>query len=298
MAKDDDSIPKLTPQAIPTSVPPMQFYGPTDAFGLGQLSEIWRTRELLYSFFLRDLLIRYRQVVVGVLWVLLQPLMGMLIFMGLFFVLKTEAGNSKVANAPIILTGMLCWQLVANSFRDATGSLVNYRHVVTKIYFPRLLLPLASLTCAVFDFVVGSLLLLPVCVFTETSVVWSTAWLAIPIALWLILFCAGCIAWLSALNAHYRDVGYALPFVLQLGMFVSPVVYDVERIRTLLKDHWIWLYEANPIGTCIGLLRWSLLGTQPPGVTGTVLSAVVTVVVCFSGLAWFQHADQQLADRI
>ena len=294
MAPVDDPI----PHPIPPSIPPMQFYGPTDAFGFGQLGEIWRSRELLYSFFLRDLLIRYRQVAVGVLWVLLQPLMGMLIFMGLFSILGTNAGNSSVAFPPIILTGMLCWQLVSSSFRDATGSLVNYRHVVTKVYFPRLLLPLASLTCAVFDFIVGSLLLFPVCAITETSIIWSTAWLALPIALWLILFCSGCIAWLSALNAHYRDVGYALPFVLQLGMFVSPVVYDIERLRTLLTDQWVWLYEANPIATCIGLLRWSLLGTQPPSALGMAVAAIVTVLVCFSGLAWFQHSDQQLADRI
>lgn len=287
MAKDDDTI------------PPMRFYGPTDAFGLGQLGEIWRSRELLYSFFLRDLLIRYRQVFVGVLWVLLQPLMGMLIFMGLFFVLGTKAGNSNVASyAPIVLTGMLCWQLVASSFRDATGSLVNYRHVVTKIYFPRLLLPLASLLCAVFDFGIGSLLILPVCLWSQTAIQWSTAWLMLPISMWLILFCAGCIAWLSALNAHYRDVGYALPFVLQLGMFVSPVVYDIERLRMLLSDRWVWLYEANPVATCIGLIRWSLLGTPTPSALGMSVAAVVTILVGATGLAWFQHADQQLADRI
>ncbi len=294
MANHDDTIPLIPP----TPPPPMQYYGQTDALGFGQLSEIWRTRELLYSFFLRDLLIRYRQVVIGVLWVLLQPLMGMLIFMGLFYVLETKPGNSKVASAPIILTGMLCWQLVSSSFRDATGSLVNYRHVVTKIYFPRMLLPLASLMCAVFDLVIGSSLLLPVCFISRTSIVWSTAWLVIPIAMWLILFCAGCIAWLSALNAHYRDVGYALPFVLQLGMFVSPVVYDIERLRVRLTDQWVWLYEANPIATCIGLFRWSLFGTQLPSGLGMTMAALVTAVVCFGGLAWFQHADQQLADRI
>ena len=282
----------------PVTIPPMQYYGPTDAMGFGQLREIWRTRELLYSFFLRDLLIRYRQVVVGVLWVLLQPLMGMLIFMGLFFVLGTKAGNSEVPYAPIVLTGMLCWQLVASSFRDATGSLVNYRHVVTKIYFPRMLLPLASLMCAVFDFAIGSLLLLPICWLTHTTIFWSTAWLAIPIMLWLILFCAGCIAWLSALNAHYRDVGYALPFVLQLGMFVSPVVYDTQRLRHLLTDKWVWLYESNPIATCIGLLRWAVMGTPMPSPVGMLVAALITIAVCLSGLAWFQHADQQLADRI
>lgn len=276
----------------------MQYYGPTDAFGFGQLREIWIKRELLYSFFLRDLLIRYRQVVIGVIWVLLQPLMGMLIFMGLFVVLGTNPSGSQVAVAPIVLTGMLCWQLVANSFRDATGSLVNYRHVVTKIYFPRLLLPLSSLMCATLDFVIGSLLLLPISWLNGTHIVWSTAWLAIPIAAWLIIFCAGCIAWLSALNAHYRDVGYALPFVLQIGMFVSPVVYDIERVQGTLTARWSWLYEANPVACCIGLFRWAILGTPMPTIMGMFCAAVLTAVLFLSGLAWFQRADQQLADRI
>lgn len=277
---------------------PMQYYGQADWLGVRQLAEVWQSRELLLSFFLRDMLIRYRQVVVGVMWVLLQPLMGMLIFMGLFFVLGTKAGGSDVAYAPIILTGMLCWQLVSSSLRDATGSLVNYRHVVTKIYFPRLLLPLASLLCAVFDLVIGAVLLIPTCLLTNTSIIWSTSPLALVALGWLILFCAGCAAWLSSLNAHYRDVGYALPFVLQIGMFASPVVYDVERISNSLPSGWIILYEANPIASCIGLLRWSLFGTQCPSASGLVVAAIASILVCLGGLMWFQHADQQLADRI
>lgn len=276
----------------------MQYYGPTDPFGFGQLKEIWSKRELLYSFFLRDLLIRYRQVFIGVAWVLLQPLMGMFIFMGLFYALGTNAAGSNVVYAPIALTGMLCWQLVANSFRDATGSLVNYRHVVTKIYFPRMLLPLSSLLCATLDFVIGSLLLLPTCLLTGTTIVWSTAWIAVPVALWLILFCAGCIAWLSSLNAHYRDVGYALPFLMQIGMFVSPVVYDIERVQAKLTTQWVWLYEANPIASCIGLFRWAILGTKMPTPFGMGLAALITIAIFFGGIAWFQKADQQLADRI
>lgn len=276
----------------------MQYYGQADWLGIQQLAEVWHARELLLSFFFRDMLIRYRQVVVGVLWVLLQPLMGMLIFMGLFFVLGTKAGGSGVAYAPIILTGMLCWQLVSSSLRDATGSLVNYRHVVTKIYFPRLLLPLASLLCAVFDFAIGSLLLIPTCVITQTSIIWSTAPLALISIVWLILFCAGCAAWLSALNAHYRDVGYALPFAIQIGMFASPVVYDVERISNSVPGSWLILYEANPIASCIGLLRWSLFGSQCPSVPGLIIAAAMSIIVCLGGLMWFQHADQQLADRI
>ncbi len=280
---------------------PMRYYGQTDLLGLGQLIEGWQGRELLYSFFLRDLLIRYRQVFVGVLWVLLQPLMSTLIFLGLFFVLG--AGNagpngSTVQYAPVILLGMLFWQLVNNSLRDATGSLVNYRHVVTKIYFPRMLLPLASLLCAVFDWMVGSLLIVPVCMLAGVSIHWTTAGITVVAALWLILFCFGCILWLSSLNAQYRDVGYALPFVMQIGMFVSPVVYDAQRITMVFGPQWQWLYDSNPIAATIGIARWAWLGSPFPTWTGLSLAAVATIGIVLSGLAWFQRSDQLLADRI
>ncbi len=276
----------------------MQYYGQSDVFGWSQLVEIWRSRELLYSFFMRDLLIRYRQVFIGIAWVLLQPLISTLIFICLFAVLDTKAGGSKVAYASIVLVGMLCWQLVSNSLRDATGSLVNYRHVVTKIYFPRMLLPLSCLLCAIFDFLIGLLLLIPVCWLTSTRIEWATSPIALLAIIWLILFCFGAIAWLSSLNAHYRDVGYALPFAMQIGMFATPVVYDAERIAPLIGPQWLWLYEANPVATCIGLVRWSLFGTTAPTVPGMLMAGLVTVALVVSGIAWFQHADRLLADRI
>lgn len=278
--------------------PPLRYYGAGDPLGLEQLGEVWQRRELLFRFFQRDLLIRYRQVVVGILWVLVQPLLGALIFIGLFFLLGTKASGSDAAYANVVLIGMLCWQLVSNSLRDATGSLVNYRHVVTKIYFPRLLLPLAGLMCAVFDFLIGCTLLFPTLYFTGASIQWSTIWLCIPIVAWMILFCVGCIAWLSSLNAMYRDVGYALPFALQIGMFVSPVVYDLERVSTALGSFWLVVYESNPIACCISSLRWAILGTQPPSALGLLFSLLITGALFFSGLAWFRVADRQLADRI
>jgi len=287
-----------------TSGEPMRYYGQSDPLGLGQLVEGWHARELLYSFFLRDLLIRYRQVFVGVLWVLVQPLMSTLIFLGLFFVLGaggsggTEAMGGGVRYAPVILVGMLLWQLVNNSLRDATGSLVNYRHVVTKIYFPRMLLPVSSLLCAVFDLVIGTLLIVPVCLATGVPMHGATAWLAVLAGAWLVLFCFGCILWLSSLNAQYRDVGYALPFVLQIGMFVSPVVYDTQRIAPLMGANWIWLYESNPIASAIGIARWALLGAPFPTVLGISIALLITLGVVLSGLAWFQRADQWMADRI
>jgi lipopolysaccharide transport system permease protein len=281
----------------------LRYYGATDWLGVAQLVEGWQSRELLYSFFLRDLLIRYRQVFVGVVWVLLQPLMSTLIFLALFIVLgANRAGDGTSASAwqfaPSLLVGMLMWQMVNNALRDATGALVNYRHVVTKIYFPRMLLPLSCLLCAVFDWMVGSILVPITSWWCGVPLHWSTLWGYALAILLLVTFCFGCILWLSALNAHYRDVGYALPFALQVGMFVSPVVYEASRMQKVLGDRWMVLYEANPIASAIGLARWAAFGQPLPSVGGLALAVAISVVLTLSGLAWFQRANQWMADRI
>ena len=279
------------------------YFGQADALGLKQLKEAWDSRELLISFFQRDLLIRYRQVLIGVLWVLIQPILGTLIFLLLFYFMgiqRNPKGDSTGLwrEASVILLGMLLWQLVNNSLRDATGSLVNYRHVVTKIYFPRVLLPLSSLLCALFDLAVGGLILLPLVAWLGQSVHWATSWSAILAIVWLTLFCFGAILWLSSLNVQYRDVGYVLPFVMQIGMFLSPVVYGFDKIESSLSRFWQVIYCANPVASCIGLARWGVLGSPMPPLAGLMLSAVLTVALVISGLVWFQRSNQWMADRI
>lgn len=282
----------------------LHYYGQPDPLGFRQLREAWSARELLLGFFQRDLLIRYRQVFIGVLWVLIQPVLGTLIFLLLFYFMgvgknpSTSASGTFWQDAAVILMGMLLWQLVNNSLRDATGSLVNYRHVITKIYFPRMLLPLSSLLCALFDLVVGGFLLVPLAGWMGQAFHWSTSWAALLAVLWLSVFCFGAILWLSSLNALYRDVGYVLPFVLQIGMFVSPVVYGFERIQGSLSDALQVLYCANPVASCIGLARWGILGSPMPPILGMALAAIVTVFLVVSGLVWFQRCNQWMADRI
>ena len=281
----------------------LRYYGVSDWLGLGQLVEGWHSRELLYSFFVRDLLIRYRQVFVGVVWVLLQPLMSTLIFLALFSVLganRTAAGTSASAwqFAPSLLVGMLMWQLLNNALRDATFSLVNHRHVLTKIYFPRLMLPLSCLLCALFDWMVGAVFVPLASWWCGVPLHWGTLWVFPLAVLLLVTFCFGCSLWLSALNAHYRDVGYSLPFVFQVGMFVSPVVYESARMRNVLGDRWMFLYEANPVAAAIGLARWAAFGQPFPSVGGLVLAIAISVGLALSGLAWFQRANQWIADRI
>jgi lipopolysaccharide transport system permease protein len=279
------------------------YFGQPDFMGFKQLKEAWDSRELLISFFQRDLLIRYRQVVIGVLWVLIQPILGTLIFLLLFYFMGSQRnpkGESTELwhDASVILLGMLLWQLVNSSLRDATGSLVNQQHVITKIYFPRMLLPLASLLCALFDLAVGGVLLFPICAWLGQSFHWTTSWAAVVAILWLTLFCFGSILWLSSLNAQYRDVGYVLPFVMQIGMFLSPVVYGFDKIENSLSEFWQVIYCANLVASCIGLARWGVLGSPMPPFAGLLLAAVLTIALVVSGLVWFQRSNQWMADRI
>jgi lipopolysaccharide transport system permease protein len=279
------------------------YYGQPDPLGLKQLKEAWASRELLFGFFQRDLLIRYRQVFIGVLWVLIQPMLGTLIFLLLFYFMGARENldgtrSTFWQDASVILIGMLLWQMVNNSLRDATGSLVNYRHVITKIYFPRMLLPFSSLLCALFDLAVGGLLLVPLAAWLGQSFYWTSIWAAPLAVLWLAIFCLGAILWLSSLNAQYRDVGYVLPFVMQICMFLSPVVYGFERIESTLSHPWQILYCANPVASCIGLARWGVLGSPLPPLLGMFLAVIVTIALVLTSLVWFQRSNQWMADRI
>lgn len=275
----------------------LTYYDTTGRWTWRKLAELWQFRELLWTFFQRDLTIRYRQVFVGVLWVLIQPALSMLIFIGLFWILDahpTPKQNSYASDASVVFLGVWCWQLFSSALRDGTGALVNYRHVITKVYFPRILLPFSSILCAIFDFLVGSLVLIPVLLMSNDSISWSHIWILPFTIVWLALMCCGCVAWLSSLNAQYRDVGYALPFALQIGMYLSPVVYDASRIQS----KWQTLYQSNPLSACISWMRWGLLDGPAPGALPTLIAIGITLVILWSGLTWFERSERMMADRI
>lgn len=278
-------------------MPELTYFDTSGRWSWRRLEELWRYRELLWMFFQRDLTIRYRQVLVGVLWVLLQPALSMLIFVGLFWVLDarpTAAARDYASTASVVFLGVWAWQMIAAALRDGTGSLVNYRHVITKVYFPRLLLPLASVLCALFDFLIGGLVLIPVVALSGDHVAWAQLIILPLLVIWLVILCSGAVAWLSSLNANYRDVGYALPFLLQILMYLSPVVYDAGRIP-LAWQSW---YLSNPIAAIIGWMRWSILDGPAPGALPTLCAALLTVALVASGLVWFERSESRLADRI
>lgn len=264
---------------------------PTRGWRLLDLRELWHYRELAGFLAWRDLKVRYKQTAIGVLWVLLQPLLMMLVFW-LFFGRLAGFGRDLSVPYPLfVLAGLLPWQLFSRAMTDSSASVVANQRLLTKVYFPRVLVPIASTLTALVDFAVGSLLLAGVLAFFGVLPPPQVLWLP-PFLLLMVLTALGIGFWLAALNAEYRDVMYALPFVTQIWMFLTPVMYPL----TILPERWRWLLGLNPLTGVIEGVRWSLLGTGPGPDATLFLSVSVAVLVFLSGLVWFRVRERTLAD--
>lgn len=257
-------------------------------------AEVWRYRELIWNLAARDIKVRYRQALVGMAWIILQPLAQVVIFSSLFGRLIQRGDDKGIAYEVSTLVGLLVWTLFASIVSSATTCLVDFRNLLTKVYFPRLVLPLSTCLRPLVDFAVGSLVL--IFVMAWYRVVPSVAVLVYPLVLMMTVLVALSLGlWLSALNAHYRDFGIVVPFLLQMGFFLSPVVYETSQ---LIPNDWRWLYGLNPMASLLEAARWSLLGTRGPSATEMLLSIVATLFVLVSGGWYFRRVERFLADRI
>lgn len=286
---------------MPDAAEDLRYFGPRPGWKLVDLREIWRFRELLLVFVQRDLKVRYRQAIVGVAWVIVQPLAALLIFQVFFNLLNRGGEGAAVApteaDVPYAVSafcGLLLWQLFATATRDATASLLQHRQMLTKVYFPRLLLPVSSVVGAAFDLLIASSLLLPLMMLNDVTPGW-TLMIAPLFVLLAVVSALAAGVWLAALNALYRDIGHVVPFLLQIGFFVSPVVYETSA---LIPEEWRWVYRLNPIATSIDGLRWSVIGTPPPGWPAMVVSVAIVGALLGGGLMYFNRAEQWIADRI
>ncbi|MCR4413064.1 MAG: ABC transporter permease [Thermoguttaceae bacterium] len=256
--------------------------------------ELWRSRDLLWMLTARDLKVRYRQAVVGAAWAVLQPVLTMVIFGVLFGLLgrKPAAGD-----APYLVTaycGLLPWHLLATSLSQATASLVNDRHVITRVYFPRMLLPMASVVAALVDFGIAAVVLAGLMAWFGIAP--TLALVTLPgFVLLAVLVALGAGLWLSALNALYRDIGYTVPFLLQVGFFVSPVVYETAA---LVPERWRLVYSLNPMVGAIEGFRWALLGGPAPPMAMLGVSMAVAAAFLLGGMAFFRRVEHVIADRI
>lgn len=273
--------------SLPTSVIESK-----SGFGGLDLGAIWDYRELLYILIWRDVKVRYKQTVIGAGWAIFQPVMTMAIFTVVFgsFV---KIPSDGLPYAVFAYTALVPWAYFSQALSRSGTSLVGNANLITKVYFPRLLIPLTSVMAPAVDFLFAFLVLLGLIVWFGIVPTWGL--LALPLFFLLAMITALAIGlWLSPLNARYRDVGHGIPFLIQLWMFASPVVYPVS----LVPESWRLLYSLNPMAGVIEGFRWALLGKGSPDFTLMLVSAVVVFVLLAGGIVFFKRMERTLTDII
>lgn len=265
---------------------------PKRAFSWSDLKELWQHQELLYFFTWRDLKIRYKQTVVGVAWAVFQPLSTMLIFTVLFGTFA-KIPSDNIPYPVFVFAGLLFWQLFSASLLQASSSLVANQNLLTKVYFPRILLPLSSIFSNLVDFAIGSVILAGLMIWYDfVPHLWGLLILPLLLAI-TSTFAIGLGLFLSALNVKYRDVKYALPFFTQLLMFLTPVIYPPS-----ILGGYSWILAFNPMTGVIKAARAALFGLQPINWTLLSFSALAAIVVLAIGLIYFKKTERFFADLI
>lgn len=255
-------------------------------------SALWEYRELGYILIWRDVTVRYKQTAIGVAWVILQPLITMLIFTAIFGILA-KVPSDGVWYPVFSLTALLPWTYFAQAVTRAGESVVANAKIVSKIYFPRLWLPLAMVVSPLIDFALSMVLLFGLLLYAGIPFSWKVV--TLPVFIFLAMLTAlGLSLFTSAMNVKYRDIGHAIPFVIQIWMYLSPIVYPVS----LVPEHWRWLYGLNPMAGVIEGFRWALLGRTAPDPVVMAESVIVLLLVVISGLVYFRKMERQFADII
>jgi lipopolysaccharide transport system permease protein len=267
-------------------------YTPSRGWLSLNLRELWTYRELLYFLTWRDIKVRYAQAALGVAWAILQPLLTMVIFSVVFGQLA-QLPSDGVPYPVFSFAALLPWQLFAGALQRAGTSLVTNSNLITKVYFPRLVIPMSAVAAGVVDFGISFLVLLGLMVYYGIAPKWEI--LAIPLLVLLALLTALSVSrWFSALNVQYRDVQYMIPFLIQAWMYASPVAYSANLVPS---GKWRILYGLNPMAGVIQGFRWALLGTAPPDAL-MAISVVVVVVLLISGLYFFRRMERTFADIV
>jgi len=255
-------------------------------------SALWEYRELLFLLVWRDIKVRYKQTAIGVSWVLLQPLITMLIFTAIFgYMVKVPSDG--VWYPVFTLTALLPWTYFSQAITRSGASLVANANLVSKIYFPRLLLPFANILAPLADLALSLVLLFGLLAYAGIPLTWKV--ITLPFFILLAMLTAmGLSLFVSATNVRYRDVGHAIPFLVQIWMFVSPIVYPLS----LVPEQWRFLYSLNPMVGVIEGFRWALLGKEAPDPMVMAGSYVVLFVILMVGMVYFRQMERQFADVI
>jgi lipopolysaccharide transport system permease protein len=273
----------------PTTV----YIKPSKGLAAINLRDLWVYRELVYFMVWRDVKVRYKQTLLGMSWAIIQPIMTMLIFTFLF---------GKVAKVPtdgipypvFSFTALLPWGLFTTALNQGSRSLVAHNNMVTKIYFPRLILPMASVFAGLVDFAIAFVILMVLMFYYHVTPAWNLLW-TLPFFLLLAIITAlGVSLWLSAINVKYRDVNQALPFLTQFWLFITPVAYS----SSVISEKWQIAYSLNPMAGVVNGFRWALLGSGSGPDLALWVSVAISVLILISGLYYFRSTEKTFADLI
>jgi lipopolysaccharide transport system permease protein len=276
----------------PTAPNPIVIIRPSLGHLRLNLAEIWHYRELLYFFVWRDIKVRYKQTALGVAWAVIQPVMTMLVF-SIFFGKLAKMPSDNVPYPVFAFAALLPWQLFAFSLSEASNSILTNQNLITKVYFPRLIIPVAATLAGLVDFAIAFAVLLGLMVWYQL-IPRSTLLLA-PLFILLAVTTALSVGlWLSALNVKYRDVRYTIPFLTQLWMFATPVAYP----SSLVPEPWRTFYGLNPMAGVVEGFRWMLLGTGSRPGAMLAVSVVAVIVLFIAGLWYFRKMEATFADIV
>jgi len=257
-----------------------------------ELTDLWRGRGILAVLVMRDVAIRYRQAAIGIVWALLQPIVTTIIFT-LVFVVFIRVPSQDVPYPVFAFAGLVIWQYFNRAVSEGALSLVTNSGLITKVYFPRTVMPLVAPVSATLDCLLGVAALLAITAFFGADVRWTACFVPL-VVLFVGLFSYGLGLCLAPLHALYRDIGLVLPFALQIAMYLSPIAYPASVVPESVR----WLYRLNPIAVMLDAMRWALVGSEPPSGAGLVFTFAMTALLFWGGLNIFRRLEGTLVDRI
>lgn len=265
---------------------------PKKKISVEDLRELWRYRELLYFFTWRDIKVRYKQTTIGVLWALLQPLITMLVF-SIFFGKLGSIPSDNVPYPVFVYVGLLFWQFFSGALSETSSTLISNQAIITKVYFPRLILPLSATITKFIDFAIASTILVGMMIYY--GYLPQLAGIAVlPLLLFVTFMAAvGFGLFLAALNVKYRDVRYALPFFIQMLLFITPVIYPAS-----IAGRYSWILALNPMTGIVQTARAVLLNATPINWTLVLISSIACLIMLVIGVVYFKATERYFADII
>lgn len=255
--------------------------------------DLWRYRELFYILSWRDIKVRYKQTVVGAAWGILRPLLTMIVFTAVFSRIAKLPSEGAAPYAILVYAAMLPWQFFANALSEASNSLIGNANLITKVYFPRLIIPASSVITSFVDFAISFALLFVLMAWYGYAPSWNI--FLLPVFIILAFFTAfGVGLYLTALNVTYRDFRYIIPFIVQFGLYISPVGFS----SSVVPEHWRWLYNLNPMAGVIDGFRWCILGESALNINSVLTAVIISTLFTWIGIRYFRKMEKGFADVI